>query len=126
MMISMIVGYLILFTGIAIFLEGWRELHRARQEERLVTDKLYSLVRHPQYTGLFIALFGEGIVHWPTIFSIILFPVIIFAYVRLALSEENKVIEKFGEVYLSYKANTPAFIPRWGKWQEFLHPTKTD
>ncbi len=76
MMISMIAGYFILFTGIGIIGEGWRELYRARQENRLVTDRLYGLARHPQYTGLFIALFGEGIVHWPTIFSVSLFPVI--------------------------------------------------
>jgi len=74
MMISMILGYMLLVAGFGIFMEGWRELHRARQENRLVTDRLYGLVRHPQYTGLFIALFGEGIVHWPTIFSVALFP----------------------------------------------------
>lgn len=61
MMISMIVGYLLLFTGLGIFLQGWRQLYRAHRENRLATEGLYSLVRHPQYTGLFIGLFGEGI-----------------------------------------------------------------
>jgi protein-S-isoprenylcysteine O-methyltransferase Ste14 len=37
-----------------------RELYRAQREKRLATDGLYGLVRHPQYTGLFIGLFGEG------------------------------------------------------------------
>ncbi len=70
-----------------------RELHRARKEGRLVTDpdRLYTLVRHPQYTGLFIALFGEVIVHWPTIFSVALFPVIVIAWDLLERSEEGKV-----------------------------------
>lgn len=68
MMIAMILGYALLFAGIGIFMEGWRELHKAQKENWLVTDRLYGLVRHPQYTGLFIALFGEGIVHWPTVF----------------------------------------------------------
>ena len=120
MMISMIFGYVILFAGIGIFLEGWRELHRARRENRLVTDKLYALVRHPQYTGLFIAVFGEGIIHWPTIISVSLFPVIVVVYVRLALREEKKVIAEFGDAYLSYKAKTPGFIPKWGQWKSFL------
>lgn len=74
MMIAMIVGYGFLFAGLGIFMEGWRELHRAVKEDRLVTDRLYALVRHPQYIGLFIALFGEGIVHWPTIFLSPCFP----------------------------------------------------
>ncbi|MDW7709682.1 MAG: hypothetical protein SCH98_04345 [Deferrisomatales bacterium] len=45
MMIAMILGYVLLFAGIGVFIEGWRELHRARQENRLVTDRLYGLVR---------------------------------------------------------------------------------
>lgn len=116
MMISMILGYVLLFAGFGIFMEGWRELHRARKEGRLVTDRLYGLVRHPQYTGLFIALFGEGIVHWPTVFSVALFPVIVLAYSLLARSEERKVEEQFGEEYRAYRKRVPMFIPRWGQW----------
>ena len=120
MMISMILGYVMLFAGIGIFIEGWRELHRARQENRLVTDRLYGLVRHPQYTGLFIAIFGEGIVHWPTIFSVALFPIIILAYVLLARSEERKMLDQFGEEYRAYRLRVPGFIPRWGQWRNLV------
>ena len=119
MMISMIFGYLILFAGIGIFIEGWRELHRGRQEKRLVTDRLYGIVRHPQYTGLFMALFGEGIGHWPTIFSVALFPIIILTYVLLARSEEGKMLDQFGDEYRSYRLHVPGFIPRWGQWRNF-------
>ena len=112
MMISMIVGYLLAFFGISLFFKGWRQVHKARDEKKLVTDGLYALVRHPQYTGLFIALFGEGVVHWPTLFSIGLLPVIIFIYYRLANREEQKVIAEFGQEYLDYKKQVPMFIPR--------------
>jgi protein-S-isoprenylcysteine O-methyltransferase Ste14 len=125
MMISMIFGYLIAFTGIGIFVEGWRELHRAQQENRLVTDRLYGLVRHPQYTGLFISLFGEGIVHWPTVFSVALFPVIVLAYYLLARSEERKVEEEFGDDYRKYRKCVPMFIPRWGQWRA-MTTTRTE
>ncbi|MFV1979894.1 MAG: isoprenylcysteine carboxylmethyltransferase family protein, partial [Rhodothermia bacterium] len=74
MLISMLLGYALLFVGIGLFIQGLRELYKARQEVRLATGGLYSLVRHPQYTGLFIGLFGEGVVHWPTIFSVGVFP----------------------------------------------------
>jgi len=116
MMISMILGYSLLIVGFGIFMEGWRELHRAQKEGRLTTDRLYGLVRHPQYTGLFIALFGEGIVHWPTVFSVALFPVIVLAYYLLARSEERKVEEEFGDEYRDYRKRVPMFIPRWGQW----------
>jgi methanethiol S-methyltransferase len=117
MMIAMILGYILLFAGIGIFMEGWRELNRARKGNRLVTDHLYGFVRHPQYTGLFIALFGEGIVHWPTIFSVALFPLIVLAYYLLARSEERKVEEEFGDEYREYRKRVPMFIPRWGQWR---------
>jgi len=125
MMISMILGYTLLFIGVGIFLEGWRELHRARKEERLVTDGLYRIVRHPQYTGLFIALFGEGIVHWPTIFSVVLFPIIVLAYYLLARSEERKMEEEFGEEYREYRRRVPMLIPRWGQWRA-MATTRTE
>ena len=48
---------------------GMGAVYKARHDERLVTDGLYRFVRHPQYTGLFLALFGEGVIHWPTICS---------------------------------------------------------
>lgn len=120
MMLSMLLGYFILFTGIGIFIAGWRQVHRARQENRLVIDGLYKLVRHPQYTGLFIAIFGEGFIHWPTIFSIAFFPVIIGAYVLLARSEERKMLEQFGEAYQEYRREVPGFIPRWGQWRTLV------
>lgn len=125
MMIAMIFGYAILFIGIGIFMEGWRELHRARQEGRLITDRLYGLVRHPQYTGLFVALFGEGVVHWPTIFSVALFPIIVLVYYLLARGEERKVEEEFGEAYREYRKRVPMFIPRWGQWRK-LATTRDD
>jgi protein-S-isoprenylcysteine O-methyltransferase Ste14 len=123
MMISMIVGYILLFGGFGIFIQGWRELYRAKQENRLATDGLYGLVRHPQYTGLFIGLFGEGVIHWPTIFSVGLFPIIVLAYVLLARREEKKVIEEFGQEYLEYKRQVPAFLPVKGKWKQFISPS---
>lgn len=106
MMISMILGYGIVIVGMGIFMEGWRELHHARQRNQLISDRLYGLVRHPQYTGLFIALFGEGIVHWPT--------------GPRARSEERKMLEKFGDEYLAYQQRVPAFVPRWGQWRKAI------
>jgi len=120
MMISMIAGYVLLFGGFGIFLQGWRELYKAHQENRLAADGLYSLVRHPQYTGLFIGLFGEGVVHWPTLFSVGLFPIIVFAYYRLTRKEEQKTIDKFGEAYLEYQRSVPMFIPLKGKWRQLV------
>lgn len=120
MMLSMVLGYVLLFVGIGLFAQGWRELYRAHKDKRLATGGLYSLVRHPQYTGLFVALFGEGVVHWPTIFSVALFPVIVLVYWLLARSEEKRVLEEFGDEYRAYRRRVPMFIPRLGRWRQFV------
>ena len=120
MMIAMIVGYVLLFIGIGLFFQGWRELYRARQEKRLVTDGLYAFVRHPQYSGLLLALFGEGVVHWPTVFSVTVFPLIVLAYTLLARREERAVIEQFGDEYRAYRERVPMFFPRMGQWKQLI------
>jgi methanethiol S-methyltransferase len=120
MLLSMVLGYALLFVGIGVFAQGWRELYRAQKEKRLATRGLYALVRHPQYTGLFIGLFGEGIVHWPTIFSLALFPVIVLVYGLLARREEERVLAEFGDEYRAYQRRVPMFIPRFGQWGQFV------
>ena len=120
MMISMILGYGLLFVGIGLFIQGWRELYRARQENRLATEGLYALVRHPQYTGLFLGLFGEGVVHWPTVFSITVFPLIVLAYVLLARREEKRVIVEFGDEYRTYQRRVPRFFPGISHWRQLV------
>ena len=124
MIIPMIAGYIFLFIGIGLFIEGWRELYNAHEKKKLATTGLYSLVRHPQYTGLFLGLFGEGVVHWPTIFSITLFPVIVIAYVLLAYREEKQMLKQFGAEYLAYKEQTPMLFPTKSKWRQFVKLSK--
>ncbi|MEQ5803367.1 isoprenylcysteine carboxylmethyltransferase family protein [Halomonas sp. H10-9-1] len=124
MLISMLLGYGLAFTGIGIFIQGWRQVYKARREGLLVTGGLYALVRHPQYTGLFIALFGEGVLHWPTLFSAGLFPVIVLAYVWLAHREEKQMLARFGDAYRAYRHRVPMFIPRWGQWRELANSSR--
>ena len=120
MFISMLIGYALLFIGIGLFIQGWRELYRAHQQHRLATDGLYGFVRHPQYTGLFIGLFGEGVVHWPTLFSVTLFPLIIVAYTLLAYREERQMLQQFGEQYRIYQKHVPMFFPGRRQWRQFI------
>lgn len=121
MLTSMLLGYALVVIGIGIFIQGWRELYRAHQQNRLATDGLYGLVRHPQYTGLFIGLFGEGVVHWPTLFSVGLFPIIVLVFILLARDEERRMLDRFGEEFRAYRRRLPMFVPRWGQWRQLVN-----
>lgn len=120
MFIAMLLGYAFALVGIMMLIKGWRQAYRARRDNRVATTGLYGLVRHPQYTGIFLAAFGEGVVHWPTIFSVALFPVIVFAYVSLARKEEKEMIERFGEEYRDYQRRVPMFLPRRDEWGQLI------
>lgn len=125
MMVAMLLGYGLLIVGIGLFAAGWRAVYRARKEERLVTDGLYSFVRHPQYLGLFIGLFGEGVVHWPTVFSVGLLPVIVVIYYFLGRREERAMLARFGAEYRAYAERVPMFIPRWGQWRSVVRESES-
>ena len=118
-LIEMMIGYAFVLLGISLLVEGWREVYRARQENRLATEGLYGLVRHPQYTGIFSALFGQ-LVHWPTIPTLILFPIIVWAYVRLTRKEEQEMVERFGDQYRTYQNQIPMFFPRPKNWRRLV------
>jgi len=68
-----------------------------------------------------IAPFGEGVVHWPTFFSVGLFPVIVIVYYLLARREERAVLAKFGDEYRAYMNQVPMFIPHRGQWRRLIH-----
>ena len=110
--VAMGLGYLLVFSGAGLVAAGWRAVHRARREDRLVTDGIYARVRHPQYSGLFVIVFGEGVVHWPTILSLVALPIIVIAYTLLARREERQMVARFGDQYREYRARVPMFVPR--------------
>jgi protein-S-isoprenylcysteine O-methyltransferase Ste14 len=112
--VAMVLGYAVVFSGATLVADGWRRIHRARREEALMIDGVYARMRHPQYTGLFLIVFGEGVVHWPTIVSVTAFPIIILAYTLLARKEEAQMLEKFGDEYREYQRRVPMYIPRVG------------
>ena len=125
MLVSMLIGYSIAFVGIALVTAGWREVYRARKENRLADQGPYAVVRHPQYTGFFLAVFGEGVVHWPTVFSLAAFPIIVGAYVLLARREERQMVDRFGDQYKEYRNRVPMFFPRKGQWRRLFEFSTT-
>jgi protein-S-isoprenylcysteine O-methyltransferase Ste14 len=98
--------------GFFLIYRAWQVLYAAQRDGRLATDGPYARIRHPQYVGFVLILFGF-LLQWPTLLTIAMFPVLVFMYVRLARFEERETEARFGEVYRRYAAGTPAFLPRW-------------
>ena len=90
---------------------AWKVLHAAQRAGTLATTGAYAVVRHPQYVGFIVIMFGF-LLQWPTLPTLAMFPVLVFMYARLARREEQETRAAFGEAYARYAQNVPAFIPR--------------
>jgi protein-S-isoprenylcysteine O-methyltransferase Ste14 len=51
------------------------------------------------------------LLQWPTIPTLLMFPILVLMYVRLAKREEREALREFGEAYVNYAAQTPPFFP---------------
>lgn len=91
-----------------LVIRGWQVIYRGG--ERIVTEDLYQYIRHPQYLGIFLITIGM-LVQWPTLLTIVMWPVLMIAYYRLARREERVMESLYGEQYYQYRAQTPMFFP---------------
>lgn len=111
MIVFMGIGNLVMLTGLLMLIAGWRKVYKAREERHLATDGIYARVRHPQYTGIILMVLGEGVIHWPTVLSLVFFPLIVIAYTWLAFKEEKELVQQFGQAYKDYQKHVPMLIP---------------
>jgi len=90
---------------------SWDVLFKAQRAHKLASTGPYTHLRHPQYAGFILIMLGF-LVQWPTLLTAIMFPILLFMYLRLARHEEHEALAQFGEAYRQYAAQTPAFFPR--------------
>ncbi len=104
---------ILVLTGFVILYKAWKVLYAAQREGRLAMTGPYAHVRHPQYGGFILVLFGF-LLQWPTLLTLLMFPVLVYMYYRLALREECDSREAFGKEWDAYGENVPAFFPCFG------------
>jgi protein-S-isoprenylcysteine O-methyltransferase Ste14 len=97
--------------GFILISNAWSVLYEAQRRGELATTGPYAHVRHPQYVGFILVMFGF-LLQWPTLLTLMMFPVLVWMYVRLARSEEREAEAEFGETYRAYARRVPAFLPR--------------
>ena len=100
--------------GFVLISAGWKVLYEAQRRGTLAVTGVYSYVRHPQYIGFVLVMFGF-LLQWPTLLTLAMFPILVFMYWRLARTEERESIAEFGEAYERYMHDVPGFFPRLGR-----------
>ena len=107
-----IASYILLASGFILLSSAWNVLYHAQRRHALATTGPYARIRHPQYVAFVLILLGF-LLQWPTLLTLLMFPILLFMYGRLALTEEKEMRVQFGEVFERYAQSTPRFIPRW-------------
>ena len=106
-----ILSYIFIGGGFIMLSSAWEKLYKAQKQHKLATTGIYARMRHPQYIGFVAIMFGF-LLQWPTLVTLVMFPILVFMYARLSVSEEKDMEKEFGKQYIEYKKNTPAFIPK--------------
>ena len=109
-----IASLLVIGGGFWLLSASWNVLYHAQMKHALATMGPYARVRHPQYVAFVLIMFGF-LLQWPTLITVLMFPVLVFMYVRLSLTEERDSDKEFGQAWRTYAAATPRFVPKWNR-----------
>jgi protein-S-isoprenylcysteine O-methyltransferase Ste14/multidrug efflux pump subunit AcrA (membrane-fusion protein) len=115
-----VASWILIGGGFWLLSAAWPVLHRAQREGRLATTGPYARLRHPQYAA-FVAIMAGFLLQWPTLLTLLMFPVLVFMYLRLAYREEAEALAAFGPAWAEYAARTPRWLPRPGRHRRPAH-----
>lgn len=104
-------GAFVSLVGMIVIIVGWTTLYKNRKNKDLVTSGIYKYSRHPQYLGIILIATG-WFIHWPSILTLAILPVLVYFYYKLAIKEEEEVMDGLDkpENYRNYMDRTPRFI----------------
>jgi protein-S-isoprenylcysteine O-methyltransferase Ste14 len=109
-----LLSFAFIFAGFTLLSKSWHFLYHAQRRHELATAGPYEKVRHPQYIAFVAIMFGF-LLQWPTLLTLAMFPVLVYMYVRLAISEERDSEAAFGDAWSTYADHTPRFVPHLSK-----------
>jgi protein-S-isoprenylcysteine O-methyltransferase Ste14 len=99
------VGFALVLIAVVVALLGVLRLKGLENIDHLITDGIYSKVRHPMYTGFILWVIGWTIFHSIGITAV----VALICAIDILLwrkFEESDLQQKYGEAYLTYKKST--------------------
>lgn len=109
-----IASYVFLGFGFYLLASAWNVLYHAQRRNGLAKSGPYARIRHPQYVAFVLILIGF-LLQWPTLLTLVMFPILLVMYARLAITEEAEMRKRFGAEFEAYAARTPRFVPSFRK-----------
>jgi protein-S-isoprenylcysteine O-methyltransferase Ste14 len=122
--IVLVIGSLLYFPGIALYLWGYWTLGRMfgissgfgatlYQDHQFIRSGPYRYVRHPMYLAVILAAFGALSIF--RTWAMVLFSVSSLVVIFCARQEEQLLAEEFGEEWERYRQEVNGWIPKLRK-----------
>ena len=105
-------SYVFLGFGFYLLSSAWNVLFHAQRRNELAKSGPYARIRHPQYVAFVLILLGF-LLQWPTLLTLLMFPILLVMYARLAVIEDSEMRKRFGAEFEAYAQRTPRFVPSW-------------
>jgi len=120
-----LISNVLIIGGLVLLAAAWRVLYRAQRSGTLACRGPYAFIRHPQYAAFLVIMLGF-LIQWPTLPTLIMFPILAWVYVRLAKREEREAAAFLGNVYVRYARQVPRFFPHLGRMPVDCRPSGTE
>lgn len=89
---------------------GLPELTPDRAPRKLITEGLFSRMRHPRYVQMTLALAGFALIaNFPAAYAVL--PVWLVGIRLVVVLEERELLDRFGDAYREYSRHVPRFVP---------------
>jgi len=116
----------VLFAAAAVFLgmthramgRSWTPTLGLREDHELVTDGIFKYIRHPMYAAHLLWALAQPLIltNWIAGFCFLI-PQLLMFWFRVG-SEEQMMLEYFGEEYQDYMSRTGRLIPKLTKGEK--------
>jgi protein-S-isoprenylcysteine O-methyltransferase Ste14 len=107
-------------VALGLWIRAWGAGHLVKNERFTVTGP-YTHLRHPLYLGTILIAVGFGCMlgGWPSLAALaVALPWFFLHYFpRKEQLEGERLLSRYGEVYLHYRAAVPALWPRLARWR---------
>jgi protein-S-isoprenylcysteine O-methyltransferase Ste14 len=111
LMISVIAGGVLLAVGLPFWFISARTIVRGFNEGRLVTDGVYSIVRHPLYASFMVCIAPAVALFFRSLILLAV-PVVMYVVFRILIRREEDYLERtFGTEYHEYRSRVNAVFP---------------
>ena len=90
------------------------------EESEIQNHEIYSLLRHPAYSAAILISLG-GLLINQNIYTIIFWIIYYLGfYIHIHFVEEKELVQRFGDSYLKYRKEVPAFFVKPKNYLRFL------